>query len=135
GPTPGPGPDARSGPDRPRAGAHVLGVPAAGRAGGPRGPGSVLAQDVARPLRPGRPGAERIAARSGCGQADLDPPGDLRPDRPAPDARGDRRLPRRCPTRCVRPGRRSLARLAAVRRTVGTALAGRGPLRRLQRPG
>ena len=66
--------------------------------------------------------------------ADPDPPRHVRPDRPAADARGGRRLPRRCPTRPrgVRRGRRPTARLAPLRRALGAALARRGPLRRHQ---
>ena len=56
-------------------------------------------------------------------QADADPPGDLRPDRPAADARGGRRLPRRRLARRLRQGRRPAARLA---RTTASAGAGTG---------
>ena len=63
-------------------------------------------------------------------QADADPPRDLRPDRPAADARGDRRLPRGRRARRLREGRRPAARVAALRRALGPALARRRPLRR-----
>ena len=66
-------------------------------------------------------------------QADADPPGHLRPDRPAADARGGRRLPRRRVARRLRAGRRPAARLARLRRALGPALARPGPLRRHRR--
>ena len=65
-------------------------------------------------------------------QADADPPRDVRPDRPAADARGGRRLRGRRVARRLRAGRRPPARLAALRRALGPALARRGPLRRHQ---
>ena len=64
---------------------------------------------------------------------DADPPRDARPDRPAADARGGRRLPRRPVARRLREGRRPAARLAPLRRADGRALARRRPLRRHQR--
>ena len=77
-------------------GPRVLGVPADRRtrrppavadASWPRSPIDrfILARLEAKGLRPGRPGR----------QADPDPPRDVRPDRPAADARGGRRVPRR----------------------------------------
>ena len=65
------------------------------RPAGPRGPRRVLGPDAARPLHPGRAGGEGLATRPGGRQADPDPPGDLRPDRPAAHPRGGRRVPRR----------------------------------------
>ena len=75
----------------------------------------------------------RAAGLSPVRRADrrtLDPPRDVRPDRSAAHAGGDRRVPRRSIARRVRPGRRSAAGLAALRRALGAALDGRRPLRR-----
>ena len=134
------GPALPAGQDRQRSREYrrqkLLGVQAAGRTrrsprsrmtAWPRSPLDrfILAGLEAKGLKPG-------AARR---PAHADPPGDLRPDRPAADARGDRRLPRRSCSRRLRPGRGSAAGLAALRRALGPALARRGPLRRLQRPG
>ncbi len=65
-------------------------------------------------------------------QADPDPPGHLRPDRPAADRGRGRRLPRRRRARGVREGGRPPPGLAPVRRAVGPALARRRPLCRHQ---
>ncbi len=67
-------------------------------------------------------------------QADAAAPRDHRPHRPAAHARGDRRVRRRQFARGVRKGRRSAARLAALRRDVGTHVARRGALRRGRLP-
>ena len=53
-----------------------------------------------------------------------------RPARPAPDPRGDRRLPRRHRPGRLREAGRPPARLAPLRRALGAALARRRPLRR-----
>ena len=57
-------------------------------------------------------------------------PRHARPDRPAADARGGRRVSRRRVARRVRQGRRSPARVAALRRGVGPHVARRRALRR-----
>ena len=57
--------------------------------------------------------------------ADADPAGLLRPDRPAADAGGGRGVRLRLRPGCVRKAGRSAARLAALRRAVGPALARR----------
>ncbi len=95
--------------------------------------GSGLVEEPDRPLRPGptRSGGDRPLARGREG--DPDPPGDARPDRPAPLARGGRRLPRRRTARRLRAAGRPPARQPALRRALGPALARPGPLRRLQR--
>ena len=59
-------------------------------------------------------------------------PRHLRPARPAADARRSRALCRRHFARCLRAAGRSAARLAALRRALGPALARRRPLRRHQ---
>ena len=87
-----------------------------------------------RPLSAGGSRAERARTRRAGRPAHPDPSGHLRPDRPAADARGDRRVPRRPIAGGVRPGRRSAAGLAALRRALGPALARRRPLRRRPRP-
>ena len=61
---------------------------------------------------------------------------DVRPHRPAPDARRDRRVPGRQPAGRLRAAGRPAAGLAPVRRADGRRLARRGPLRRhLRLPG
>ena len=54
----------------------------------------------------------------------------VRPDRPAADARGDRRLPRRPVARRLREAGGRAAAVAALRRAHGDAVARRRPLRR-----
>ena len=80
----------------------------------------VLARLEARGLSPG----------AGGRPADADPPPLVRPDRPAARARGGRAVRRRPGDRRLREARRPPARLAPLRRALGAALAGRGPLRR-----
>ena len=58
---------------------------------------------------------------------------DLRPDRPAADPRGGRRVRRRSRRGRLRAPGRPAARLAPLRRELGPALARPGPLRRDQR--
>ena len=77
--------------------------------------------------------AERLAPGARGRPRDLDPPAHLRPDRPAADPRGGRRLPRRSRAGRLRAPGRPAARLAPLRREVGPALARPGPLRRDQR--
>ena len=89
-----------------------------------------LAANDDRSLCSGSTGRSRPRAVAAGRQAHADPPRDVRPDRPAADARGDRRVPGRRLARCLRPRGRSPARLAALRRALGPALARRGPLRR-----
>ncbi len=55
------------------------------------------------------------------------------PDRAAADARRDGRVPGRHVAGCLGATDRPAARLAALRRALGPALAGRGALRRFQR--
>ena len=83
----------------------------------------IAARRRAAGLRPVRAG----------GPADLDPPRHVRPDRFAADARGSRRFRARRFARRLFPRRRPLARLAALRRTMGPALDGRRPLCRHRR--
>ena len=68
-----------------------------------------------------------------AGQAHLDPPGQLRPDRPAADAGGDRSVRRRYCRMPLRESRRPAAGVAAVRRALGAALARRRAVRRVER--
>ena len=67
-------------------------------------------------------------------RADADPPRRVRPDRPAADAGGGRRVPRRHVAGRLRADGRPLSRLAALRRRDGPPLARRRPLRRHARP-
>ena len=75
----------------------------------------------------------RLDARPAGRQADAAAPGELRPHRPAADARRDRTVPGRRQRRGLRARRGPPARLARLRRALGPALARRGPLRRLDR--
>ena len=74
--------------------------------------GRRLADARHRPLRPRPAGSRGAQARPAGRQADPDPPRDVRPDRPAADARGGRGVPRRRLARRLREGRRPPARLA-----------------------
>src|SRR5262249_7127718 len=62
------------------------------------------------------PGARGPLAKCGSRQGHADPPAQPRPDGPAADAPGGRRLRRRPPGRCLRPAGRPPARFAALRR-------------------
>ena len=87
-----------------------------------------------RPVHPGPARGRGALARARGRQDDADPPRDARPDRPAADPPGGRRVPGRLVRR--RPMRRSstAARLAPLRRAHGAVLARRRPLRRHPRP-
>ena len=113
---------------RSREGAGVLVVPAAEEVRPALGEAGGLAARRHRPLPPR--GARSPRARPGRRRrpAEAPPPGDVRPHRPPAHARGARRLPRGRLARRLREGRRSAARLAPLRRTLGPALARRGPL-------
>ena len=76
-----------------------------------------------RRLHPGQAQEKGLAPGPEADRADADPPPDLRPDRPAADARGGRRVRRRRPTRRLREAGRPAARLA---RTTASAGAGTG---------
>ena len=85
-----------------------------------------------RPLRSAQAGIDRAHA-----VAASEPTGTLattllRPHRPAAHGRGARRVRRRSERCPLRGNRRSAARVAAVRRTLGPPLARRRPLRRHQ---
>ena len=71
-----------------------------------------------------------LTPAAGADKRHADPPGVLRPHRPAADARGGRRVRRRRVARRLREAGRSAAGVAALRRALGAALARRGPLRR-----
>ncbi len=75
-------------------------------------------------------GARRAGPRGSGRSSDTDPPGDVRPDRTSADSCRDRCLPRRPLADGLRTLDRSAARLAALRRALGAALAGRGPVLR-----
>ena len=106
-----------------------------GGPGHPRGRGPGVAEVAARSFHPRETGTRRPAARARSGQADIDPSRHLRPDRPSSLGSRGRGLPGRQLTRGLRQGRRSAPGLAALRGTVGEALARRGPVLRLQRTG
>ena len=78
-------------------------------------------------------GARAAQADGGAARrsADAGPPRVSRSARPAADARGGRRVRRRRPAGRLGAADRHAARLAALRRTLGPALARRGALRRL----
>ena len=114
----------------------VLGVPAREGAAGPA-VAATPKRELRNPNRStvrSREAGSRGAVTGRAGRpAHADPPRHVRPDRPAADARGGRRVPDRHVARRLREGGRPAARLAALRRALGPALARRGPLRRLQR--
>src|SRR5262249_12578939 len=97
------------------------GSPAAGL------PGPRVAPEPDRRLRAGTAGRGGDRALAPGGEGHAAPTGESRPDRPAADARGRRRLPRRSrPGRLRAPGR-SPARLAPLRRAHGLGVARRPP--------
>ena len=84
-----------------------------------RGQGRVLAEGRRRPLRPGPARSRRARPGRRRRPADPDPPRHLRPDRPAADARGGRRLPGRPVARRLRAGRRPPAGVARPTASAG----------------
>ena len=112
---------------------HALGLPDAGPARGPRGRGRGLGPQPDRRVPRRRARGARAQAAPRRRQGDAPPPRLPRPDRPAPDARGAARLPRRPLPGRLREGRRSPARQPAVRRALGPALDGRLAVQRLGR--
>ena len=82
-----------------------------------------LAADPVDRVHPREAGGEGAHAGAAGRQADADPPGDLRPHRPAADARGDRRVPRRT-TRRRRSRRWSIG--CSRRRPTASGGAGTG---------
>ena len=118
---------------RPRRGRRAaLGVPAGARPAAPRRQGPGLAADLGRSVHPGQARSEGPGALAAGRPADPDPPRHVRPDRPAADARGGRRVRGRPVARRLRAAGRPPAGLAALRRALGPALARRRPLRRHQ---
>ena len=93
--------------------------------------GLVPQPDRCVPPGPARGG--RLAAGARGRSRDLDPAAQVRPDRPAADPRRGRRLRRRSGRRRLRAPGRPAARIAALWREMGPALARPGPLRRDQR--
>ena len=123
---------------QPAGGLHGPGEIALGlsaRASGPAADGEErgLGRVANRPLRVGqaRGGRPDLAAARRRGHAD--PPRHVRPDRPAADAGGGRGVRDGQLSAGLRAARESAARLAALRRALGPALARRGPLRRDRR--
>src|SRR5262249_15893553 len=97
------------------------------------GGGPALAAQCDRRLRARPAGIPGIGPDARGRSRHLDPPGQPRPDRPAPDPRGGGRLRTRPRSRCLRAACGPAARLAALRRTPGAALARPGALCRYQR--
>ena len=114
--------------------ARVLVVPADSCRAGAGGVACVVAEDRHRPLHARASRARGAGAGARGRQAHADPPRDARSDRPAADARGDRGVRAGRVARRVREGGRSPARLAALRRALGPALARRRALRRGRLP-
>ncbi len=83
-----------------------------------------------RSVHPRAARARRAQAVARSRQGDAAAPRHLRPDRPAADAGGGRRVPRRRVARRVREARRRAAAVAALRRADGDAVARRRALRR-----
>ena len=86
-----------------------------------------------RCLRGRQAGGEEADAVAGGGCGDLDPPAHLRSARPAAHVGRDSGLRRRPLAGRLREAGRPAARLAALRRALGAALAGCGALRRIAR--
>ena len=84
---------------------------------GARRPG--LGRQPDRRLRAGRPGASASRPEPGGRSPHADPPGHLRPDRPAADARGGRRLRRRPVAGRLREAGRPAAGVAAPTASAG----------------
>ena len=91
---------------------------------------AALAAHADRLVRPGEAGREGADAERPGRPAQADPPGVLRPARPAADAGGGRGVRRRPRPRRLRQADRPAARQPALRRALGPALARPGPLRR-----
>ena len=115
---------------RPRA----LGVSADQAAAGPRGEEHDVGPQPDRSVRAGQAGGARLGPRAGGRAAGALPQAISRPDRSTADARRVRCVSRRL--RAVRRRRREDGRQPArppcLRRTLGTALARPGPVRRVQ---
>ncbi len=112
-----------SSPDLRRRRPGALVVPARQEAGGPGRRGRRMVQDADRQLHPGEPRGERDEAQPAGRQVHADPPGDLRPDRPAADGDRGPAVPGRRLART--PGRRS-STACSPRRTTASAGAATG---------
>ena len=92
-------------------------------------PQAELGSQPDRPLHPRRAGKCRATSRAGGAPNRPDPAPDIRPDRFASSPRRGCRFPDRPEARCVR----AAAGESPLRRALGPALAGPGPLCRLER--
>ena len=110
---------------------RTLGVAAAHRSKDSSCERCVLGKGRHRPFSPGKTGRAGPQGSRRRRQGDSDPPRDVRSHGAAGDARGNRRLRERRVAAGVRESCRSLAGLVRLRRALGPALAGRGPLRRI----
>ena len=99
----------------------------------PRRGGRRVAEDRGGPLPAGEDGGRRPRPRPGRRPRRRVSPAALRPRRAAAGPGGPRGVRRRPDRRALGGGGRPAARLAPVRPGLGPALAGRGPLRGLQR--
>ena len=95
----------------------------------PEDPTGWAAQPIDRLIAAGHR-AEGLHPVARADRRTLDPPGVLRPDRPAARARAGRGVRRRRPARRLRAAGRRAARLAPLRRALGPLLARPRPLRR-----
>ena len=86
-----------------------------------------------RQVHPGETGIEGHPTCQASRQADIVTPGHVRSDGASADRTGNSRVPRRYIARSVPQSGRPAARLAALRREMGTQLARCGALRRLDR--
>ena len=108
----------------------VLVLPAAREPGAAEGPRRGLVPHPRRSVHPGPPRSPGARARPARRPPHAHPPGLLRPDRPAADARGGRGLRRRPVARRLRGPDRSAPEQPPLRRALGAALARPGPVRR-----
>ena len=113
--------------------AGPLGVPARPAAGSAAVPRRRPGADADRCLRADKTPRARLLVRPRGRPAHADPPRVLRPDGSAAVAARARRIPGGSGRRCLRAVDRPPAGLAALRRALGAALAGRRRLCRLRR--
>ena len=111
----------------------VLGLPSAGDRNAALGEGRKLGQQPYRPVHPGSARGRRTPASTSGLAPCMAPTSHLRRHRPAPDSRRNREFPGRHFHRSTLTSHRPVAGQPCLWRAVGPTLAGRRPLRRLER--